>query len=315
MALPLDNRQVTNVITTSWDARRPRLVDQFFNSNGLFTRLHTKDNIKHEGGDKIRVGYIYGGLGGGSYGKGDTFDTAQKEFMTEMFFDWKRNYAPVALDNLDQAKNQGAARLINLTETLWNTAKLTLADNCGKQIFGDGTGNGGKDMDGLLNAIATTGTYGGITRSLTDPVGSAILGQVNSTGGPLSLPMINTSYGSATISDEKPDLGITTQTIWNKLWERSQPSERNQAEDLRKIGFDNVRINSMDVIVDSHCPSGYFFGLNTKFIEFWIMEGHDFRLRGPYDVHNEDSWVGQVILYSNLICTSPRLNFVISNIS
>ena len=128
----------------------------------------------------------------------------------------------------------------------------------------------------------------------------------------------NADSGEACINyltREKPDLILTTQTIWNRFWERSQTSERNVAEDLRAIGFDSVRFNGADVVVDPHCPSGYIWLLNTKYMEFWVLEGKDFYLRGPFEVHNEDARVWQCVTYCDLVCTGPRFQGFISSVS
>jgi hypothetical protein len=314
MAIPLDNRQITNVVTSTLDAYRSEIIDNYFIGNALFVRLRSRNKIRWDGGDQIRSHFIYAKLGGGSYGVGDAFDTEVKEFMTDMRLEWKMNYAPMAMYGLDQAKNRGAQQIFSYTDTLKEVCKMTLDDNMGYQLYGDGTGNVGKDIDGLMIAINSTGSYGGITRG-TDAIGSAIVSPINTTGGPFSFTMIQNAIGGITIGRESPDLGVTTQDIFNKMWARSQPSEQNRAEDLRRVGFRSVNVSGVDFVVDNHCPAGHIYLLNTKFIEYWVMEGNDFRLRGPFDVHNQDSWVAQYVVYSNLLVKSPRLQTRIENVT
>lgn len=312
--IPLDNREITNVVSSTLDAYRSEIIDNFFVSNALFVRLNARNKIKFEGGEEIRSHFIYAGLGGGSYGPGDTFSSEIKEFFTDMRIQWKQNYAPMAMYGLDQAKNRGAQQIFSYTETLKEVCKMTLNDNVGFQLYGDGTGNGGKDLDGLKIAVNDTGTYGGIARSTTGP-GAAIKSPINTTGGPFSFTMVQNAIGSVTIGKQKPDLLVTTQDIFNKIWARSQPTERNSAEDLRKIGFETVRISGADCVVDNHCPAGEIHLFNTDFIEYWCMTGNDFRLRGPFDLHNQDAWIAQYIIYSNLMVKSPRLQTRIENVT
>lgn len=320
MALPIDGRQIGNVITTTLDSKLPRLVDNFFQSNPLFVRLHTRGAIKYDGGDEIRTSFIYKGLPGGSYGVGDTFDSSNQEFMTDLQLQWKMNYAQATIPGLQIAKNQGAARIIDLVDAFMENARMTLSDNLGTQLFGNGLGNAAKDIDGLRVAIDTVLSYGGIARD-GSAVGTAINAQVNTVGGAFSLPLVNTSFGSATIANEKPDLIVTTQTIWNKFWERIQPQQRFASEDLKKVGMEAVNFNGADVVVDSHCPTGVIYGLNTKYVEFWILSGQDFKWRlrealgSMAPIFNQDAYTDQLILYSNLVVTSPRLNFRIDNVT
>ena len=315
MALPTVTQQINNIVATTFDVKKKRVVvDGFFTDNPFFVRLNTKDKIKWRGGNQIRSTFIYDQLPGGSYGKGDTFNLQYTEFLTDLVLNWKRYHADAAIDGLDEAINRGEMALVDLVETMMEVQKRTLANYVGTDLYGDGTGNQGKALDGLGIAVGATGTYAGITRD-TSKQGTAITSYANTTGGPFSLTMVNTAIGAIRFGNEKPDLILTTQTIWNRFWERSQTSERNVAEDLRAIGFDSVRFNGADVVVDPHCPSGYIWLLNTKYMEFWVLEGKDFYLRGPFEVHNEDARVWQCVTYCDLVCTGPRFQGFISSVS
>jgi hypothetical protein len=243
--------------------------------------------------------------------------------MTAMVFQWKRAYAPINVDALDLAKNQGSmVQIIKYSEALAQNAAMSLADNLDSQFFGNGTGNNGLNFDGLGNGIASTGTYGGITRSNTtgDP-GSTINSYVNSTGGPFSFSMMNQAFAQVTFGKIRPDLILTTLPIWQSWWARSQPSERNQPGPLREIGFETIRFNGAEVIVDDYCPSGYVYFLNTDFIQLWIMKGYDFVRRGAkispngFPVYNQDAFIDQLILYGDLIITGPRFQSLVTNVS
>ena len=141
-------------------------------------------------------------------------------------------------------------------------------------------------------------------------------GVENTSGGVLSLASINSDFGSTIVGREKPDLLVTTQTLWNKIWERSQPSERNpNPGDNRDIGYEVVRFNGSDVTVDSHCPSGFLYMLNMKYWRLYVHNKWDFRMRGPMEPTNQQRSIAQLILWGNLICRSPRMQGVISGLS
>lgn len=338
MAIPTDSRSINNIVATTLDAKLPELTDNFFKTNALVQRLLQRTDagepvVKYDGGAEIRSVIMYNSVPAYSYAKGDTFGTGYREFATDLQFQWKRMAAEINVDHMDVRKNAGsAAQIISYVEALAKNAVMSLKNEMGNEIFGDGTGNNGKNWDGLLNGIsdgvtAVGGfgpytTYGGITRSATpgDP-GNAILASVNGVGGPFSLPMVNSSYGSVRFDDAKVDLIVTTQAIWDKFWERSQPQDRNAEGPLREIGFDTIRFNGAEVIVDSHCPSGMIFGLNTEFIQLWLMKGMDFVRRGEafgdngFPVFNQDAFVDQLVIYGNLIIPGPRYQFVIGSVS
>jgi len=228
-----------------------------------------------------------------------------------MIFNWKFCYAPVNLDVVDVDLNDSPDQVFDLVEAAMENGELSMIDNISTQIFSDGTGNGSNDVDGLGNAVtrSTSVPYGGITRSSTagDPGNALLAGVENTAGGALSLSGLNNDYGSCVIGREKPDLMPTTQTLWNRIWERSQPSERNKPETEREVGFESVRMNAADVTVDSHCPSGTVYFLNTKWWRFYTHKKWDFRFRGFMEPTNQQRMIGQIITWGDLICRSPRL--------
>lgn len=316
MAVPLTNEQVTKLVASSWPAKRARLYDNFFKSSPLIVRLNTKNKVKQKGGRNIQTPFIYAGLGGGSYGRGDTFDTSDKEFFTHLELPWKFNYVPVTLFGMDLAMNEGAAKVLDLFDSHVRGAELTMFENMAKQMFGNGQGNTAKDLDGLRVAVDDTLAYGGITRD-TSPQGTAIKAHVDSTGGAFSLSMVQAAYGKVTFGTIQPDLIVTTQAIFDKFWERVQPSQRWGNEDLKKIGMRSCQFNAADVVVDQYCPAETIYLLNTEFLEFWCLGGKDFvfRLGGGVPIFNKDAITDQLISYSNFVCPSPRYQARIDSVT
>jgi hypothetical protein len=319
MALPQRTQTLNTFYSATAEVRRPDLIDNFYRSAPLIARLRRKDSIKLKGGTEIRVSHIYAGFPAGSYSRGSEFDTSTREFVTTMIFDWKFLYAPINLDVIDIDLNDSPEAVFDLVDAAMENGELSLVDEMATQIYGDGTGNAGKDLDGLANAISrsTSVSYGGITRSATagDPGNSILAAAEDTTGGVLSFATLNTNFGSAVQGRIKPDLLVTTQSIWNTIWERSQPSERNTAGDMRDIGYEVVRFNSADVTVDSHCPTGFIYGLNTEYWEFYVHSKWDFRFRGFMEPTNQQKQIGQLIAWCNLVCRAPRFQFVMSGIT
>src|SRR3990167_3053787 len=319
MAPPSRTQTLNNLVTSTFENRRPGLVDQFFGSAPLLAYIRKRENVSLKGGRDIRENFVYADFPASSYGRGTEFDTSTKEFTTAMIFDWKFNYAPVNLDVIDVDLNDSAEAVFDLVEAAMETGELSMVDEMSSQLFSDGTGNGGLDIDGLANAVSrsTSVAYGGITRSATaGSPGAAIRAAVeNTTGGALSLAQTNSDYGSCVIGREKPDLIVTTQTLWDRFWERSQASERNKPESDRDIGFESVRFNAADVTVDSHCPSGFLYFLNTKWFKYYTHSKWDFRFRGFFEPSNQQRQIGQIVAWGNTVCRSPRLQGVASSLT
>jgi hypothetical protein len=214
MALPLDNRQIGNIISTTLDYKRKEVTNTIYTSNPIFLKLYKSNKIKVKGGDSIKTTFVYAEVDGGVYGRGEAFSSLITEFMTQMTHDWRRAYGAMNWDGLDVAKNQGANAVIDYTEAIVNNARMKVQSVLGTDLHGSG---GGNHFDGFGNAVSTTATYGGIARD-GSAQGSAITPTVNLTGGPFSPAMVNVSLADARHgTSEYPDLIVSGQPIFNKV--------------------------------------------------------------------------------------------------
>ena len=277
--------------------------------------LKKRKSVPLRGGEVIKVSHIYAAMPAGSYGRGDEFGTEVAEFATTLVFNWKFVRSEVNLNVIDVELNDSPEQVFDLVEAAMENGELSLVDEMADQLYGDGTGNTSKDIDGLAIAVSRTGTYGGLARG-ADTQGSSIRAAVeDTTGGTLALATLSTHFGSCTVGRKKPDLISTTQTLWNKIWERSQPSEQNKSSAMRDIGFEAVRFNGADVTVDSHCPSGFLYLLNTEFFQLAIHRKWDMRFRGFMEPAQQQVQVGQLVLWCNLLNRGPRFSGVASGLS
>lgn len=271
----------------------------------------------------MRQPILYNKLTGGSYSGLDTFDTSRVQTKTVMQFDWAQYYVSLTIDGRTMLKTSGSgSRIFDIVEAELETAKLTLAENIGIDLFLDGTGNSGKNILGLIAAVdsgTNVATYGGISRTGGDALATAVQGNLNTTGGALSLALINTGMGSATIQPQRPDLLVTTQAMWDRFWERVQPSQREPSgpgfDDLGRAGFTAINFNGAAVVVDSHTASGNLWGLNTETFKLIVHKDRDFKFTGFQTPTNMDAMVGQILFAGQLVCQSPRLNVRFSGLT
>lgn len=318
-----DNRVLGEIAAMTIDHRIPDLVDNFFQSNPLIVKLLQRDKVDVDGGEKIRQPVIYGQLNGGFYSDLDTFDVSRKETVTEMLFDWKQAYINITISGLESLKNAGAAKIRDQANYKMDNAQMTGADILGTAIYSDGSSYGGKAITGLRRAIddgTTYTTYGGITRSSTRGTeGYAVRGNFDTTGGVFSLGLMNSTWSNAVVANEKPDYIATTQSIWNKWWDRVQPAQRFNAGDSRNqlanAGFDVIRHNGADVVVDQHCPAGHVYFLNCKWIKFITHSKRQWTFTGWKYPTNQDAMIGQLLWAGELVVQSPRLQAGISNVT
>lgn len=316
MPLPvLSADQIEDIYATTFNYKMPEIVDGVYNSNPFLGILNAEERIRLDGGKRIEQNFIYGKLPGGSYNRGDTFGMARVNTKTAFIIDWKLHRAELVIDGLDDLQNAGAAAAFDQAELKVQEAELTLKDNIGSELFGNGLNNAGAAINGLEEWIddgTNFAAIGGVTRG-TDTVGTAAKAQYDATGGSWTIPVLQTQYGKATVENEKPTLVVTTQVLWDALFNRVQPLQRYPTgpgfDELARIGFDAIKYQRAAVVVDSHVQSGRAYGVNTRFARLIVHAARNGVLRGWMPTGNKDERATQVLWAGNLIVSGPRFSF------
>jgi hypothetical protein len=313
MAIPtLSADQIEDIYVTTFNKKLPDVIDAVYLSNPFFAILNSQERILLDGGRRIEQGFIYGKLNGGSYGRGDTFNTARVNTKTAFILDWKLHYVDITLDGLDELQNAGAAAAFDNAELKMQEAELTAKDNIGGELFGNGTNNSGNALNGLEEWVddgTNFATVGGVTRD-TSTQGTAAKATLNATGGSWTIPFLQGDYGAVTIENEKPNLIVTTQTMWNAMFNRVQPQQRYPTgpgfDDLARIGFDSIKYQRAAIVVDSHVQAGRAYILNTEYIKLIVHQARNLAWRGWLPTSNKDERVGQFLWSGNLVVMGPR---------
>lgn len=77
-------------------------------------------------------------------------------------FPWRQAAVSVAVNGLEKHQNMGESRLFDLVKAKIKQAEFSMSDGLNSMLYGDGTGNSGKNLLGLA-AIVGNGTLGPAT--------------------------------------------------------------------------------------------------------------------------------------------------------
>jgi hypothetical protein len=255
---------------------------------------------------------MFAKLRSGSYRGMTPFPSQEVQINQRALLEWKQLFVDVVVSQYDLKRATGPLAVVDLADELRQAATMAASDVMGDQLYGDGTGNGGLDLDGARVGVddnTTYTTYAGISRAAPN---TWWRGNVSATGGPLTTAAMNQSYGNATVGNAHPTLISTTQTLWNKLTDRVIPQQRYEAGDERnrtaQIGFDAIRHLGADVVHDSHVPSGNMFYWNIESMELRV-NGEDgmWGWTGWKESSSQDGKQGQLLFFGNLLFLNPRL--------
>ena len=161
----------TRVTTTTQDKYLAKLVDHILNSNVLFARMVGR--AKRWSGNQMKFPLKHAkNTTGTSFSGFDTFSTSATDNRILLTYDPKFYQITVALPLDEMSANQTEAKVLDLTRIEMDGAAQDMADDLGTIFYGDGSGNGSKDPNGLENLIddgTNTATIGGQTRTSFTP--------------------------------------------------------------------------------------------------------------------------------------------------
>lgn len=294
------NSNFDTLLSTTLANYRSTLTDNVFTARPLTFKLMEKGRIRMlNGGTKIVEPLIYGQNDTvGSYSGFDTIALTPQTGISAAEYEWKQYAASISMSGIEEAKNNGEQEIINLLEAKIMQAEESLREGFNQMFFADGTGNGGKDWNGLANLVEATGSVGGI-----DPAGSGNsfwASYEENTSTALTLAQMSTAYNSVSVGNDHPDVLLTTQTLFEKYEALLLPVLRYTDSKTADAGFQNLLFKSAPVMYDVHCPAGVFFFLNSKYITLVGHSGKWFQQTEFIRPEDLDARYALIMCYGNL---------------
>lgn len=294
MALTTLNEVFGNMLTTTFANQKKRLFDLISQAAVALHWFHYKGRRKtYTGGTTIRVPLMvaYSDSGGSTSGwdplninpPGDVFTIAEYRMRTE--------YQAISITDDQMTENDGPSRIIPFIEAILENGRLSMVSRLARKINGDGTGNLGKDMDGLgLHLPVNVMGAGALTVGRRDPIantdwrsvsiqygpsGTNLTGIWNgeATGAPANLGIsaatvsatngivkaFTRTYNRLTFGSVKPDVIICDEGTYNSYEEVFLPLKRFYMADTRLVdaGFVFLDFKGVPVMFDRNIQFNY----------------------------------------------------------
>jgi hypothetical protein len=294
------NANFDSLLATTLANYRDQLTDNIFTARPLTFFLMDKGRIRMlDGGTKIVEPLVYGQNSTvGSYSGYDTISLTAQDGITAAEYDWKQYAASIAISGIEEAKNNGEAAILNLLEAKVMQAEESMREGFNQMFFSDGTGNSGKNWNGLANLVANSGTVGGINRATSG--NDFWKSYVEGTAGALTLAQMSTAYNSVSVGNDHPDMVLTTQTLFEKYESLLQPQLRYTDTKTADAGFQNLLFKAAPVTYDAHCNSGVVYFLNSKYLTLVGHSGKWFTQTEFVRPENLDAKYALIMCYGNL---------------
>lgn len=294
--------------------RSGAVQDQVYAGDPVWALLNSKGKKKTaSGGDYIRTNLRRAKRDGGqSYAGWDQMAMAPTDTIGYALFPWAQYGIPVAIDEATVLKNRGKNQIVDLIGDKTQEAVDALTDLMTVDMYGDGTGNGGKDITGLGAAILASGTYGGIARASNSWWNAAVSAGSASVTTAMLANKINTVRGPSGDPQKqgKVDLIVTTQAIYEAIEALYEEKLRVPTSDLSlgKLGFESLKFKGAEITWSPNVAAGEVLFISTASIGFTVMSGRDFEFT-PFEktlVNGQDGRVAWLLWMGNLTANECR---------
>jgi hypothetical protein len=302
------------LLSTTLKKYRKTLTDNIHKSNAVFYALKEKGNIKEEdGGERIVEPLMYGkNSTAKSYSGYEQLDTTPQAGIDSAEFNWKQYSVSVSISGEEERKNAGSSKIIDILDARIKQAEMSLTESLTEGLFSDGTGNGSKNLTGLVAMVANSGTYGGINSTTYDWWKSGY----DSTSETLSVIDMATGFNTASVGGkDAPDLIVTTQTLYEKYESLLTGTIQTNSEGTKKMGdagFQVLQYKGVPVVWDEYVPATNMYFLNLKHMKLVVHKDANFETTDFVKPENQDARVAQILFMGNLTC-NRRKSFYLLN--
>lgn len=314
------NSAITDIIATTIQSRSGELADNLTQNNAILQRLNSKGNVRpFSGGNVILEEIFYDDTAtnnANSYSGYEVLNISPDSPISAAQYKIAQYAASVTMSGLEMLQNSSKEAIIDLIDGRMQVSEARLLNRISGDLYGDGTGNGGKNIDGLAAAIAvspTTGTYGGINRAnFTFWRNQITTGATSST----MLAKMTEAAIKQIRGTDKADLYIAGNNMYQFFVNALQAIQRITTEESGAAGFASLKFygggTSADVVlgggIGAQENTNYMYLLNTNYIFFRPHKERNFvPIGGERQAINQDAIVKLYGFAGNMTTSNAQL--------
>ena len=314
------NPDFNALLSTTLQNYQPTLVDNIFKDLVLLNHLNERGRVQvEEGGTSIVEPLMYAVNNTvASYAGYDTIDLTPQDGISAAEYQWKQMAASIAISGIEEAKNRGTEAIIKLLNAKIQQSEMSLKSSLNSMLYSDGTGNGGKDFNGLGNIVGTQdNSVGGIdstTNTWWNPT------QATNMAATLSLVNMADVYNRASKGSDVADLIVTNNSLYEKYESLLTPNVRYQDVAKANAGFQNLMFKQTPMVFDlalaTDATEAPMYFLNTKYLKLTGMTSHWFATTDfqKGTVAGVDARYALVMAFGELTCSNrSRQGYMTAN--
>lgn len=327
------NSSVTDIIATTIQQRSGVLADNLTNNNPFLRKLKARGNVKtFSGGNVIFEEIMYNDSStnnANSYSGYEAINISPDSPISAAQYSITQYADAVTMSGLEMLQNSGKEQIIDLLDARMQVSEARLLNRIDLDMFGDGTGNGGKNITGLAAAVPdapTSGTYGGIDRATWTFWQSKKYSGVTDGGAAVSAANVQqymTALGLKLVrGNDMPDLWVADSTYYALYVNSLQAIQRitSDGSDSAGAGFASLKFYgggmSADVVmgggIGGNATAAHMWALNTKYLYLRPHKDRNFvPIGGERQAVNQDAIVKLYGWAGNLTCSGSQFQGVL----
>lgn len=337
------NSAVSDIIATTIQQRSGKLADNVMNNDaGLYT-LKEKGNVRpFGGGNVILEELMYNDPSTNttnSYSGYETINIGANSPISAAQFPIAQYASSVVISGLEILQNSSKEAIIDLMEGRVKVAEAQLQNRLAADLYGDGSGNGGRNLTGFGAALpvnpnpGSTLLYGGIDRNTWSFWRNQYYRAVTDGGAATTAANIQQYMTTVALrcvrGKNMVDTIIADGTYYALYVNSLQAIQRVTDSKMAGAGFSNLMFygggTSAKVVLDGGIGSSTYsndentaytgnaagmWGLNTDFIFFRPHRDRNFvAIGGERQAVNQDAVVKLIGFAGNLTSSGPQFCF------
>ena len=322
MAVPQTlSEALDNLYTTTWQNMKSTVVDQIFDAtpfwfwmkaNGALESVmggrFLTEPLRYVKSDKVKF-----------IGKGGTVSLSDLEFLTEATEDWKYLVDSIVRFGVDDQKNRGRNRIINLMNAKLSNSRDSLVDKIETSLTADNTANP-LDFVGLQTLVADDPTAVLKVHGIPQDTNTWWRNKVKDLAGlsfainghaEMRTILNNTSNN---LRSDMPNIIVSGQTPYEFYEDTVVEQKRIVNKKLGDAGFENIVFKGIPMIWTPSMGTRMYF-LNTRFLKFKFDPSLNFDMTEWKPIPDQvNDRAAQIIIAGNLMTSRRRAQGVIFNI-
>jgi hypothetical protein len=320
--MPLTFSVPDTELSTTLHNRRAEIVDNIFQGTPYLMAMSRLGGTETADGglELVRGLRLSKNTTAGSFTDYDLLDTTPQDNETSARFAPTGYYATISISWMEEKRNQGRAKLMDLLNVKTDDAGVSLRDQLNIGALASQPGSGSKDLNSM-SELVDNDPSGALPRGTTsigniDGTAQTWWRNTGTSGGAFAVADMNTIFNTISDGHDFPTFMMTDQTTY-EYYENSQVGQiRYQDTRVADAGFPTLQYKNTPIMWDPQIGvAGAIYFVNTKYTKLVTYANADFVTTDFVEPDNQAAKVAKILWMGQQVVTNRRRNGVLHSIT